>query len=209
MAETYLKILKQHHLKHIPELQIDPEILLPRFSPGCSMCHCNGTCCAEGVLLDLRDKERILAHADLIKQYLEPHQEHDAAKWFDQSIEHDIDFPSGLCDGTATRDGGCVFLDSKGLCALQKTAMAEGMDKFSLKPFYCVAFPLVIDRHVLTIDDPDFTNRPQCCSIVPEGALTALDVCREEFEFILGAQGLRELEQVSKEEIISDLVSPV
>jgi hypothetical protein len=209
MAETYLKILKKHHLKHIPELLVDPEILLPRFSPGCSMCHCNGTCCAEGVLLDLKDKERILVHADLIKQYLEPQQEHDIAKWFDHSIEHDIDFPSGQCDGTATREGGCVFLDSKGLCALQKTAMAEGMDKFALKPFYCVAFPMVIDRHVLTIDDPDFTNRPQCCSIIPEGALTALDVCREEIEFILGPEGFQELEQVSKEEVVSEVVSPV
>jgi hypothetical protein len=209
MAEVSFKILKKHNLKHIPELQIDPEILLQRFSPGCSMCQCNGTCCAEGVLLDLQDKERILAHADLIKQYLEPQQEYDVTKWFDQAIEHDIDFPSGQCDGTATKNGGCVFLDSKGLCTLQKTAMAEGMNKFAIKPFYCVAFPLVIDKHMLTIDDPDFTNRPQCCSIIPEGSLTALDVCREEFEFILGTEGLQEIEEVFKEEVTSGMVSTV
>jgi Fe-S-cluster containining protein len=199
MAEVFLKVLKKHHLKHIPELRVDPELLRQRFSPGCSMCHCNGTCCAEGVLLDLRDKERILAHTDLIKKYLEPQQEHDATKWFDHTIEYDIDFPSGRCDGTTVRDGGCVFLDSKGLCALQKTAMAEGMDKFALKPFYCVAFPLVIDGHVLTTDDPEFTNRSQCCSVVPQGSLTVFEVCREEFEYILGADGLKEIEKIFHE----------
>jgi Fe-S-cluster containining protein len=209
VTKVSLKILKKHNLGHISELRIDPEILLHRFSPGCSMCHCNGTCCAEGVLLDLKDKERILAHADLIKKYLEPQQDHDAAKWFDHKIEYDIDFPSGRCDGTAVRDGGCVFLDNKGLCALQKTAMAEGMDKFALKPFYCVAFPLVIDGHVLTTDDPEFTNRSQCCSIVPDGSLTVLDVCREEFEYILGTEGLEEIEQVFKKEVASLLVNIV
>jgi hypothetical protein len=209
MAELSLKILKKHNLGHISELRIDPEILLQRFSPGCSMCHCNGICCAEGVLLDLKDKERILVHADLIKQYLEPQQENDVHKSFDHNIEYDIDFPSGRCDGTAVRDGGCVFLDSKGLCTLQKTALAEGMNKFALKPFYCVAFPLVIDEHVLTMDDPDFTNRSQCCSIVPDGLITVLDVCREEFEYILGAEGLEEIEKVFKEEVASPVVSVV
>jgi hypothetical protein len=102
-----------------------------------------------------------------------------------------------------------VFLDKKGLCALQKTAMAEGMDKFALKPFYCVAFPLVIDRHMLTTDDPEFTKRSQCCSIVPDGSLTVLDVCREEFGYILGTEGLEEIEKVFKEEIRSPIVSKV
>jgi hypothetical protein len=200
MDEISLKILKNHKLKHIPRLYIDPEILLPRFSPGCSMCHCNGSCCAEGVLLDLKEKERILAYAELIQLYLEPQQEHNSAKWFDEMIETDADFPSGQCDGTSSQSGQCVFLDSKGLCALQKAAMAEGMDKYFFKPFYCVAFPLVIDRHVLTLDDPEFANRSQCCSINPHGARTALDVCREEFEYILGADGLGEIDQLFEEE---------
>jgi hypothetical protein len=102
-----------------------------------------------------------------------------------------------------------VFRNNKGLCALQKTALAEGMDKFALKPFYCVAFPLVIDGHVLTTDDPEFTNRSQCCSIVPDGSLTVLDICREEFEYILGTEGLEEIEKIFKEEVASPVVSAV
>ncbi len=200
MAETYSIILHKHKLKHIPELHVDPEILTQRFSPSCSMCNCNGTCCAEGVLLDVKEKELILAHADLIKKYLEPQQEKDTTKWFDNKIENDTDFPSGKCDGTAVQGKGCVFLCSKGLCALQKTAMAEGMDKFALKPFYCIAFPITIDEHVLTTYEPEFTNRRQCCSIVSDGPLKVLDVCREEFEYILGTEGLKEIEELFDEE---------
>ncbi|MCX6121851.1 MAG: DUF3109 family protein [Ignavibacteriales bacterium] len=207
MAEKLLKILQKHKLGHIPELHVDPEILTQRFSPNSSMCHCNGTCCTEGVLLDVKEKELILAHADMIKKYLEPEQEKDAAKWFDNNIEHDSDFPSGKCDGTAVQGNSCVFLCSKGLCALQKTAMAEGMDKFALKPFYCIAFPITIDEHVLTTYEPEFTNRRQCCSIVADGPMTVLDVCREEFEYILGTEGLKEIEELFHEEPSLSLAS--
>jgi hypothetical protein len=140
---------------------------------------------------------------------LEPLQVHDAEKWFDHNIEYDIDFLSGQCDGTTVQDGVCVFLDSQGLCTLQKTALAEGMDKFALKPFYCVVFPLVINGPVLTTGDPEFTNRSQCCSIVPDGSLTVLDICREEFEYILGTEGLEEIEKVFKDEVGSPLVNAV
>ena len=92
MAENRSKILHKHNLNHIPELQIDPEILAQRFSPGCSMCNCNGTCCTDGVLLDLKEKELILAHAEMIIKYFEPQQERDITKWFDNNIENDADF---------------------------------------------------------------------------------------------------------------------
>ncbi len=204
MTDLNYMIITKHNLKHISELRINPRIIQHRFSNGCSMCNCYGACCAEGVLLDIEEKERILAYADIIKKYLEPEQEHDAAKWFDNCVECDIDFPSGRCDGTALRNNKCVFLDSKGLCALQKTAIAEGMNKYTLKPFYCVAFPLVIDGHVLTIDETDFINDPQCWCIVPNGSLTVLDICREEFEYILGSEGLEEIEK-----IFEDAVAPI
>jgi len=200
VAEQSTLVLKNHQLRHIPELQVDPEILSQRFMSNSAMCNCNGTCCSEGVLLDVKEKEKILAHADLIKKYLEPQQEKDSSKWFDDTVERDADFPSGMCDGTAVKGKSCVFLCSKGLCALQKTAMAEGMNKFELKPFYCVAFPITIDGHVLTTYEPEFTNRQQCCSIVTEGSLTVLDVCLEEFEYILGTEGLKELEELFHQE---------
>ena len=209
MIENNLKILFKHKLRHIPELIVDPEILTQRFSPNSSMCNCNGACCAEGVLLDVKEKDLILTHADQIKKYLEPQQVKDTTKWFDNNIENDVDFPSGKCDGIAVHGNKCVFLCSKGLCALQKTAMAEGMDKFALKPFYCVAFPITIDEHVLTTYEPEFTKRRQCCSVVSEGPLKVLDVCREEFEYILGAEGLKEFEELFEEEPVVSISSTV
>ena len=209
MAEIYSKMLHKHKLGHIPVLNVDLEIFTQRFSPNCSMRNCNGKCCAEGVLLDIKEKELILEHADLIQKYLEPQQEKDTTKWFDNNIENDADFPSGKCDGTAVHGNSCVFLCSQGLCALQKTAMAEGMDKFALKPFYCVAFPITIDEHVLTTYESEFTNRRQCCSIVSDGPLSVLDVCREEFEYILGTEGLKEIEELFHEENSPSIASTI
>jgi Fe-S-cluster containining protein len=196
MAERTPVVLRGHRMAHVPELRVDPVVLTPVFHASCSMRNCNGQCCAEGVLVDMADKERILAHADLIRKYLEPGMESDASKWFDGVVERDIDFPSGSCEGTSASGRGCVFLDSRGLCTLQKAAMAEGMDKFALKPFYCVAYPLTVDRGVLTVEDADFTNRPTCCSAVDRGALHVTDVCREELEFMLGPDTTNELEQI-------------
>ncbi len=195
MAERPI-ILRGHGMRHIPELRIDPIVLDGVFDARCSMGNCNGRCCAEGVLVDVAEKENILRHADLIARHLGPDMEHDPARWFDGIQERDPDFPSGACEGTATTPRGCVFLDSGGLCTLQKAAMAEGMDKYALKPFYCVAFPLTVDGGVLTTEDPDFTNRPQCCSTRPAGALTVFDVCAEELTFMLGERGASALKQL-------------
>jgi hypothetical protein len=49
---------------------------------------------------------------------------------------------------------------------------------------------------VLTTYEPEFTGRRQCCSIVSSGPLSVLDVCREEFEYVLGTEGLKEIEEL-------------
>ncbi len=58
----------------------------------------------------------------------------------------------------------------------------------ALKPFFCFAFPVTIDAGVLTIDDPEFTNRPECCSMIAGGTRSVLEICWEEFEFVLGSE---------------------
>lgn len=197
MADRSFPRLRTHRMTYIRDMRVDPVLFKPVFQSDCSMNNCNGTCCQDGVLLDPTDKARILAHAERIKKYLEPGMERDPAKWFDGEVAMDADFPSGTCEGTMATERGCVFLDSRGLCTLQKTAMAEGMHKFALKPFYCVAYPITMDAGVLTLEDPDFTERPSCCSAIPIGARTPFDVCREEFEFMLGDEGVAELERIS------------
>jgi hypothetical protein len=189
-------VLTKHHLSHLPNLVVGENIIHDRFQGDCSMANCNASCCKHGVFLDVGERENILAHAEIIQRHLEPHQEHDPQHWFEEREFDDADFPSGRATGTQARDYGCVFLDSKGYCALQKTAMAEGMEKFALKPFFCVAFPIAIEHGTLIIDDVNVVNRPECCRSTLLADLSVFDICAEELEFVLGKEGVKELSSV-------------
>jgi len=191
-------VLRNHRLRHLPELKVSASFFRKQFASGCSMMQCNADCCHYGVMLDPADREKILGHKDLVIRHMEPHMEKDPNEWFEEEHQ-DMDFPSGRAAGTQARDYGCVFLDSKGLCVLQKTAMAEGMPKFSLKPFYCVAYPVTIEDGELMVDDPDFVDRNVCCTAVKDGKLTVFDICSEELEYMLGDEGMKELKGVSEQ----------
>ena len=162
------------------------------------MGNCNATCCRQGVLVDVLERERILRQADLVRRHMDPHQEPNPDGWFG-SEEEDADFPSGRCVPTTIKSYGCVFLDAAGRCVLQKAAIAEGMSRYSLKPFFCVTYPVTIEDREIITDDPDFTYRTECCSTVEQGELSVFEVCREEIEFMLGEEGLKELEELAKE----------
>jgi hypothetical protein len=144
-------------------------------------------------MVDVAERDRILNSAELIRGYMEKTQEKDPARWFDGEPEPDGDFPSGRAVGTRADDRGCIFLMADGRCVLQYVAEREQIPKHSLKPFYCFAFPVTIESGVLTIDDPDFTNRPDCCSMIQGGSRPVIDVCSEELEFVLGSAGMEEL----------------
>ncbi|MBI4418666.1 MAG: DUF3109 family protein [Ignavibacteriales bacterium] len=190
-------VLRKHRLRHIPALAVRRAFFTRQFAPGCSMANCNADCCRYGVMVDPVERDRILAHREMILKYMEPHQERDPAKWFEDP-HRDPDFPSGTAVGTQARDYGCVFLDSSGRCVLQKAAMGEGLDKFFLKPFFCVAYPVTIEDGELMIDDADFVSRPACCTPVGKGAKTVFEVCRDELEFVLGEEGMFELRDTAK-----------
>src|SRR4051794_8332111 len=115
MENTQLPILHNNPLKHIPELRVDPELLSVRFTSGCSMGKCSSVCCRGGVWADLGERQAILNHVDIVHKYMEPHQEHDPTKWFEEEIVEDADFPSGHAVGTQVVGKGCVFLNGAGL----------------------------------------------------------------------------------------------
>ena len=197
MADRQYQLLHNHKLKHIPALKVDPIVFEAKFIHGCSMQNCNASCCQGGVMLDVEERDNILRHADLVRRHMEPTQEQDPAKWFDHDEQVDSDYPSGTGVGTEATDRGCVFLKRDGRCVLQTAAEEERMPKHALKPFFCFAFPVTIDAGVLTIDDPEFTNRPECCSMMLGGSSSVLEVCAEEFEFVLGAEGMKTLRELS------------
>ena len=161
------------------------------------MSNCRGNCCKYGVWVDIEESKNILAHVELIQRHMEPHQETNPQNWFEGHTVIDKDFPSGIAIGTQMRDTGCVFLDSKGRCVLQTAAVAEGLDRFALKPFFCVAYPISIENGVLLFDDEEYPDNQQCCSPVPNGSLNVFDICAEELEFTIGPEGLQELREAA------------
>ncbi len=187
------KILRIHHLAHIPELKIDENIFNLRFTSGCDVKSCKGACCRWGVFVDISESDKILANAEMIRRYMEPHQEHNPQLWFEKIEVSDTDFPSGRSVGTQVFDYGCVFLDNAGLCTLQKACIAEGLNQFSLKPFYCIAYPLTIEKNVLLIDEVELENGKPCHIINLDGRLTIFEVCAMEFDYVLGKEGVKEL----------------
>jgi Fe-S-cluster containining protein len=188
-------VRSSHRLHYISSLKIDQRLFQPLFSDGCSIANCNAACCRHGVMVDMLEKKKILEHAPLIQRSMDPHQEKEPSRWFDDWEEEDADFPSGRCTGTQVRDYGCVFLNRAGQCVLQKSATASNMPKYALKPFFCAAYPMTLERGVLTIESPELANRPSCCSVVQSGALTSFEVCREELEFMLGSEAVETLKK--------------
>ncbi len=189
-------VLCCHALGHIRELRLHENLFSSRFLPGCSMVNCRSSCCRFGVYVDPAEKENILASAEKIRRYMDAHQEHDDRGWFEETVYSDPDFPRGKAVGTRAMQYGCVFLNGEGKCVLQKTAVAEGMKISSLKPFYCIAYPITIDHGVLMVDEADFLNDPACCRPVEGGTQNVLDVCSEELEFVLGDEGLSEFRKL-------------
>jgi Fe-S-cluster containining protein len=189
--------LKDHNLDYIPNLRLGEELLTARFEGGCSMSSCSAYCCRDGVIVDVAHRDRLLAEAELIAQYMEPGQEHDSSRWFEETEMDDIDFPSGRAANTRVVNGTCVFLDSQRRCVLQR---AEEQSP-GLKPFYCRTYPIVIINGRITIDDEHCPDENQCCGPMAGGSLTALDVCSYELEFMLGApaKGMTELHTLARE----------
>ena len=197
MSEATTAIIHNHKLTHFAKLRVDDAIFEARFAKTCSVSNCNATCCQSGVWVDLAERDKILENAQLVQRHMEPHQDKDPSRWFDEDQYPDADLPSGFVIGTQERDYGCVFLDSRGRCVLQKAAIEEKMDPYALKPFFCVAFPIAIENSVLIIDEEECLTRPECCAETLEGSRTIFEVYPQELEFVLGPEGLKELRQLA------------
>lgn len=198
MASKTDRFVSTHGLAHLGPLRVDPEIFTARFSRACSMANCDAGCCQAGVWVDVLHRDVILEHAAVVARHMDPGQEHDPARWFEPEIVDDPDFPSGKAIGTEATDSGCVFLNAAGRCVLHKVDDVERLG-IRLKPFFCRVFPVTICNGVLTLDEPIAGERPRCCSETPGGGQTALELCQEEWEAALGAQGLAELRSIARE----------
>lgn len=182
---------------YLPRLAVDHNIFELRFGRGCATRQCDATCCSTGVSLDVRERDRVLAHVDLVRRVMSPGQDPDPAHWFADEEFDDADFPSGRATHTRVNGTGCVFLDADRRCVLQKASLAAG-NGLDLKPFFCTAFPMTLSHGVLVVDDEEIRQRSCCCACTADGPLTVFDVCGTELTYMLGGEGVAALRRLAE-----------
>jgi hypothetical protein len=178
----------------VKHYQIAPELFTLGYSQGCGPSACTSTCCRRGAYVDVRERERVLAHADLIRPHMDQTQTRDPTQWFEREEKLDADYPSGSCVGTAEVNGKCAFLNERGWCSLQVAATAAGMHKWALKPSYCVLYPIEILDNVVKLDFR-LENQQACCSASAAFESPAFEACRDELVYLIGEDGFALLQQ--------------
>lgn len=172
--------------------EIDPLLFTHGYPPGCGPFQCDGKCCCDGVWVDLREKEKILEEKELIKKYMDETQNKNHDEWFAEYWE-DSDFPSGAAVGTQVYRNGCVFLNKEGKCVLQLAATQEGRDKWDIKPFYCILFPVSVADNTLTFDEHMEEEGTRCCNIFENYHVPMFIACREEIVYSVGEDGYQQM----------------
>jgi Fe-S-cluster containining protein len=109
-------------------------------------------CCQYGCDVDLAERDAILARADDLRALLRPDAA--AARWFEEDVEEDPDYPSGKVVRTEVWGGGCIFLahDQRG-CAIHRASLERGWDFRGVKPAICRLFPLSYEDDAIVIAD--------------------------------------------------------
>jgi hypothetical protein len=176
----------------IKNYQIADELLVTGYARGDGPCACDSSCCAAGAYIDLSERDRLLAHAELIKAHLDDTQTRDEQRWFEPEERPDADYASGHCVGTAMVGGKCAFLDKQGRCTTQVAANAAGMHKWALKPLYCVLFPIEVMGGVVQFDRR-LQDKRACCSARPVFEVPLFEACRDELVHLLGDDGFAAL----------------
>lgn len=148
---------------------VDAAIFTRRLAPDCMVHRCTivqdedkaalahprvklDACCQYGCDVDLAEREQILARAGELRALLRPDAA--AARWFDDDIVEDADYPSGKVVRTEVLDGGCIFLahDRRG-CAIHRASLENGWDFRGVKPAICRLFPLSYEADAILIAD--------------------------------------------------------
>lgn len=152
----------------------------------------SGVCCGRGAYVDLAERDRVLAHAAMVKPHLDETQTQDETRWFETEERVDPDYPSGKCVGTDATTGRCALQDKRGRCSLQVAATAAGLHKWAIKPLYCVIFPIEVIGNVVRFDSR-MQGKRACCSVQAEFEVPLFEACREELVHLLGEDGFQQL----------------
>jgi len=174
-------------------LTFSPDLFRKGFPSGRGPCTCTSTCCRGGVYADIRERDTILTQKEMVKKYLDDTQVSDENLWFEDVEMEDGDFASGRRIGTREHNDKCTFLDRAGHCTLQVAAVQEGMDRWAIKPLFCILFPIEITNGVVSFDDLLQDEQP-CCTVEEEFDVPVFRACRDELTHLLGEEGYKTLE---------------
>jgi hypothetical protein len=174
--------------------EISPRLLKSEPLRRCGFPACRAACCLYGVWVDITERDRILASAELVSSCLPPDR-CESSIWFETIHEADPHTPSGEVVHTrvledASHYGGtsCLFLREDSKCALQVAGELLSGDPWGLKPFYCILHPLDLDEEGrITLDETALLIEEAASCLVPSEEITLLFKTFEpELRYFLG-----------------------
>jgi malonyl CoA-acyl carrier protein transacylase len=195
-VQTSLILYKSvsEHLLKIKQFSIANEFFEKGYPAGFSPCTCSSNCCKGGVWTDIKERDVILDHREMIAQYMDESQTKDHALWFEKHVSDDADFPSGKTVGTEVINDKCAFLDKSGRCSIQVASVENGMHKWELKPLYCILFPIEVSNNVVGFDTM-LQGEDTCCTVSSVFETPLYQACKDELTHLLGEDGYRALDE--------------
>ena len=174
--------------------QISPRLLKSEPLHRCGFPACRAACCLYGVWVDIIERDRILASAELVGSCLTP--DHcESSTWFETIHEADPHTPSGEVVHTRVLENvshyggtGCVFLREDSKCGLQVAGELQLNDPWRLKPFYCILHPLDLDEEGrITLDETALlVEEAASCLVRAEEEIPLLKTFEPELRYFLG-----------------------
>jgi len=171
----------------------------------CKLGDCRGACCVFGVWVDLREVDDIMRNAHLILPHM-PENCRVPGEWFAAVEDTDTNSPSGRVIHTAVENrpqhyGGtaCIFCLEDGKCALQVTAVANGLHPWRFKPYYCILHPLDLDEAGrITLDrSEEMVNEEGSCVRPAPYEIPLITTFESELRYLLGEKGYQALQELA------------
>jgi hypothetical protein len=153
---------------------IHPKVTQKVYIRGASVRRCDAGCCLGGTTVSLEERDRVLAHAGIVRDSMTSRARDDSSRWFGKRIPRDPDFAAGRSTFTRVLDGACVFLRGDGLCALQVAGEDHLGHPYALKPSVCLLWPLAVNRGRLEVGYGYLTRRRECCAPVRRGGCRSI-----------------------------------
>ncbi len=173
--------------------KIAEELFTTGFKAGQGPFNCTSRCCHRGAYMDVAERQVLIDHADLLKRHMDKTQTTDMSTWFETEEKVDSDYASGKCVGTGSHNGKCSFQNEKGWCTVQVAGFQELPHKWSIKPVYCVTFPVEVIKGVIQFN-PMMQGKEPCCSVEKEFDTPLYEACKEELIHLFGEDGYAEVD---------------